>query len=396
MRIALVTWSPRRVAGVEEYVSLVIPAMHAAGHQVALWHEVDGSHDRQPIHLPPGVPRFSAEQLGVDAALRALSFWAPDIVYVQGLRDVKTEAKVLEIAPAVLFLHTYSGTCISGSKTFARPALMPCDRRFGVPCLVNFFPRGCGGNSPVTMWKLFNRESERLQLLGRYRSIVTHSHHMRDEMEKHGLHASVIPFPVEAHTIDEMAAVQDTWHLLFAGRMHYLKGGLLLLDALADVTARSGRAIRVTFAGDGPDRPEWEARGRRLQSRTPDLLTIEFTGWLTQQQIGELLSRVHLLVVPSVWPEPLGSVGPAAAQHGIPAAAFAVGGIPEWLVDGVSGHLAPATPPTAARLGEAIVRCLNDPKHYAELRGGAREIAAKFTMTRHLPALVGAFERATQ
>ena len=49
----------------------------------------------------------------------------------------------------------------------------------------------------------------------------------------------------------------------------------------------------------------------------------------------------RLLVVPSVWPEPFGSVGMAAARCGVPAAAFAVGGIPQWLHDGVNGHLAP-------------------------------------------------------
>ena len=52
------------------------------------------------------------------------------------------------------------------------------------------------------------------------------------------------------------------------------------------------------------------------------------------------MAASDLLVVPSVWPEPFGSVGPAAAQHGIPAAAFAVGGIPQWLHEGVNGHLA--------------------------------------------------------
>ena len=66
----------------------------------------------------------------------------------------------------------------------------------------------------------------------------------------------------------------------------------------------------------------------------------------------------RLLVVPSVWPEPFGSVGMAAARYGVPAAAFAVGGIPQWLHDGVNGHLASATPPTSASLADAVIRCL--------------------------------------
>jgi glycosyltransferase involved in cell wall biosynthesis len=95
-----------------------------------------------------------------------------------------------------------------------------------------------------------------------------------------------------------------------------------------------------------------------------------------------------------LWPEPFGSVGPAAAQHGLPAAAYEVGGIREWLTDTVNGHLAPAHPPTAEGLAHAILRCLEDPLHYISLRRGAREVAERFTMAQHLPKLIAKFEQA--
>jgi hypothetical protein len=59
----------------------------------------------------------------------------------------------------------------------------------------------------------------------------------------------------------------------------------------------------------------------------------------------------------------------------------------------VSGHLAPADPPTPAGLARAIAQCLQDPVHYAVLRSGARQMATRFTMERHLPALIGVLER---
>jgi glycosyltransferase involved in cell wall biosynthesis len=106
------------------------------------------------------------------------------------------------------------------------------------------------------------------------------------------------------------------------------------------------------------------------------------------------MKSADLLVVPSLWPEPFGSVGPAAGQHGLPAAAFAVGGIPQWLLDGVTGHLAPSDPPTSAGLACAIIRCLEDPLHYTALREGARQMASTFTMERHLPELIKVLARA--
>jgi glycosyltransferase involved in cell wall biosynthesis len=105
------------------------------------------------------------------------------------------------------------------------------------------------------------------------------------------------------------------------------------------------------------------------------------------------MKNSDLLVVPSLWPEPFGSIGAEAGHHGLPAAAFAVGGIPQWLADGISGHLAPGDPPTPAGLARAITQCLEDPNHYAALREGAVRTAATFSMERHLPELIRVLDR---
>jgi glycosyltransferase involved in cell wall biosynthesis len=150
--------------------------------------------------------------------------------------------------------------------------------------------------------------------------------------------------------------------------------------------------LRVVFAGDGPERQRWEMQAATIANGSSDV-QVKFVGWCTESVLGDIMGQTRLLVVPSVWPEPFGSVGMAAARHGVPAAAFAVGGIPQWLHEGVNGHLAPGTPPTAAGLADAIVRCLGEQRHYGELCAGARRIAASFTMEAHLPELVRVFER---
>ena len=77
-------------------------------------------------------------------------------------------------------------------------------------------------------------------------------------------------------------------------------------------------------------------------------MAIEFVGWVNAQQADVLLTDCDVLVLPSLWPEPFGLVGSEAARHGVPVVAFAVGGITEWLTDGVNGYLAPGDPPSAA------------------------------------------------
>src|SRR5262249_16429543 len=148
-----------------------------------------------------------------------------------------------------------------------------------------------------------------------------------------------------------------------------MKGGLLLLDALPAVARRLGRPIRLTMTGGGPDRAAWEAAAHKYESSE---VSIRIPGWLTRAELGGVLSEADLLVMPSIWPEPFGLAGPEAGLHGVPSVAFAVGGIPEWLNDGVNGHLAAADPPSSIALSDAIVRALADPEHHAELRKGAQ------------------------
>lgn len=394
MRVAVASWTIRRAGGVESYLEQIIPAMRAAGADVSFFHEVDRPSDRAHIDIGD-VPLFSAAARGVDAAAADLQAWKPDVMYMNGLRDPHTYERLTALAPSVSFIHAYFGTCISGSKTHTRPYDIPCEKRFGPMCLVHYFPRGCGGRSPVTMWQLYRREVRQLATLQRQNAVITHSAHMQRELAAHGVTSDVIPYapyaacPPNAEGDLSTAKSSD---LLFAGRMDQLKGGMLLLDAAQLIRRRLNRPLRVVFAGDGPDRQRWESRARAMADDDSDLEVV-FTGWCDETRLAMRMRESRLLVVPSVWPEPFGSVGMAAARHGVPAAAFAVGGIPQWLHDGVNGHLAPGSPATAAGLADAVVRCLGEQRHYEELSLGARRVAAAFTMDRHLPELVRILER---
>jgi len=244
------------------------------------------------------------------------------------------------------------------------------------------------------MWQLYRKERQHLATLLRQNAVVTHSAHMQRELALHGVIADVIPFAVTAVETDGHPSVVKSSDILFAGRMDHLKGGLLLLDAVRLIRRRLNLPLRVVFAGDGPDRQRWESRASTIASDDAGI-AIVFTGWCDETRLASLMRESRLLVVPSVWPEPFGSVGMAAAGHGVPAAAFAVGGIPQWLHDSVNGHLAPGSPPTAAGLADAVVRCLEEPRHYEELSLGARRIAATFTMDDHLPELLRILARAS-
>ena len=405
MRIAIVNWSSRKAGGAESYLDHVIGGLRCAGHETALFCETDQPADRAPIALPREAPLWSVSKMGLEAAISALRTWRPDVIYAHGLTDPAIEVRTLQVAPAVFFAHNYYGTCISGLKTFKYPVVRPCTRRFGWECLAHFYPHRCGGLSPLTMWSSFRRESRRLNLMHSYRAIVTASNHMRNEYLKHGFPAEAVKFIPLPVTDPEGALASSNGHrqpdvisanpllthaayrLLFVGRMELLKGGEVLLDALPSVLAAIDWPLQMTFVGDGRERPSWEKKAAIMDSRE-SRLKIQFTGWLEGAQLKGTYDACDLLVFPSLWPEPFGLVGPEAGLVSLPAAGFAVGGVPEWLIDGVNGYLASGDPPSAAGLAEVIVKCLRDPIRHAQLRRGASEVAGRFSMANHMKVLI--------
>lgn len=425
MRIAVVNWSRRRIGGVESYLNTVIPELIRAGHEIAFWYETDEPSEREEIRLPDEAPAWCASEMGVDRSLLALRDWRPDVIYTHKVLDPALERLLLGIAPSVFFAHDYNGTCISGDKTFKYPTVRPCHRSFGWQCLLHYYPHRCGGLNPATMFKLYSVQSKRLKNLHLYDAIVTHSDHMLSELIKHGLspqHAYNFPYYVQdtkageslfgedgsgdgdvAHAASAWPAEEpgrafgkehgEAWHILFSGRMERLKGGQLFIDSLARAAEGLERPLHVTFAGEGRERKTWEQRAALLRNRK---LEVEFVGWVDRQQMGQLFTACDLLVVPSLWPEPFGLVGPEAGLFGVPVAAFAVGGIPDWLVDGVNGYLAPGDPPTAAGLAEAIIKCLRSPANYEHLRQGAVDVARQFNIKNHLTALLEVFRSVTR
>ena len=262
------------------------------------------------------------------------------------------------------------------------------------------------------MWTDFRRNRNALKMLRSYRAIVTASEHMRTEYLKHGFSEAVkvIPLPVERPGLESRPDWFErtrgarrhlcrppgpgaAYRLLFVGRMELLKGGQVLLDALPSVLAAVHRPLQMTFVGDGRERVRWEEKAARLQSREPRL-QVQFTGWLEGEKLSRTYADSDLLVVPSLWPEPFGLVGPEAGLHGLPAAAFAVGGVSQWLIDGINGYLASGDPPSAAGLAEAIIKCLRDPVGHAQLRRGACEVAGRFSMANHKKELMELLEGA--
>lgn len=385
MRILIANEALVGSGGVESYLDAVIPALAARGHRVALLY-ANTRHEHGSVRLDTSVEvSASIADDGLEPAIGRMRAWAPDVCFSHNMRWPHIEERLLEEWPVVKMMHAYAGTCVSGQKAHTFPQVVPCTRTFGPACLGLYLPRHCGLYRPGVMLRQYKTAQHQNALLPKYAAIITASRHMADEYGRHaGAGATIVTAPLFP-TIAIPSAPRDLPQVstvLFAGRMTVLKGADVLLRAAAEAAKALPQRLRLIMAGEGPERPHLQTLAASLG------LDADFPGWVAGDDRAALIRQSTIVVVPSLWPEPFGLAGLEAGVHGVPAVAFDVGGIREWLRDGVNGVLVSARGDARA-LGRAIADLLVDRSRLARLGEGAVRVARELS----LPAHVSAIER---
>jgi glycosyltransferase involved in cell wall biosynthesis len=394
MRLLIATEHLGIVGGVETYLRAVLPRLAAAGFEVGVL-AAQGSDGPGITAGCPDAPVWLAVGRPVNEVARDAERWSPVAVYQHGLADPALEAALAARFPSVLFAHNYHGTCVSGTKCHSRPEPRPCQRPLGLGCLAAYFPRGCGGRNPITMLRLYSTQKRRRANLGMHRAVLVASRHMVEEYRRHGVEEGrlrVAPlFPTDA-TPDPTPPAPRPWsgRVLFVGRITPLKGLLHLVRALPLAAAELARRLTLVVAGDGPERYEAEVAAKAAG------LPAEFLGWVEPERRMSEMRAADVLAMPSVWPEPFGLVGAEAGCVGLPAAGYATGGIPDWLIPGVSGESAPGERPDPKELAAALVRALADDTHRHHLAIGAWQTARRFSPEAHVRSLSEIFQSVTR
>jgi alpha-maltose-1-phosphate synthase len=154
----------------------------------------------------------------------------------------------------------------------------------------------------------------------------------------------------------------DRPYAIFVGRITRQKGVVHLLDAAAHLPAGS----QLVLCAGAPDTPaiaeEFRTRIAELADAPVDIVWIE--RMLPRDEVVQLLSRARVFVCPSIY-EPFGIVNLEAMGCGLPVVASAVGGIPEIVLPGETGHLVAFEP------GDDGLGSPTDPEAFA------RELAAR-------------------
>jgi glycosyltransferase involved in cell wall biosynthesis len=133
----------------------------------------------------------------------------------------------------------------------------------------------------------------------------------------------------------------------FIGQIVPIKGLTRLLHALAELS--DNPTWHLIVAGRDPH-PGAEHEGvcKALAAELGIASRVQFLGYL--EETARFYQAIDLVVVPSLI-EPLGRVPLEAGAHGRPALAYAVGGLPETIQQGLTGTLVSPDRPEELRDG---------------------------------------------
>jgi colanic acid/amylovoran biosynthesis glycosyltransferase len=153
--------------------------------------------------------------------------------------------------------------------------------------------------------------------------------------------------------------------ILCVGRLTSAKGQHILLNA-ARAVKEQGLKFRLTFIGDGEDRPSLEEQILELHLEEE----VSLTGALGQNRVMDYYRKADLFVLPS-FAEGVPVVLMEAMALEIPVISTRITGIPELIEHERTGLL--VTPGNSVELAEAIVRVLKDRDLGRRLGGEGRK-----------------------
>jgi glycosyltransferase involved in cell wall biosynthesis len=321
------------LAGAEVNVLLTANELQRRGHQITLVHGPATGKDEQTWRdaFPQ---RFELDEKNPAAVLRsAIAAFSPDAIFVHKMSDLAVIEALADCGiPVARMVHDHDLYCMRGYKYhyFSREI---CTRAASPFCI---FPCGASiARNPVRWVGYFDKRRE-IELNRRFARMIVATDYMRDELLRNGFARENIethaPVPVVLSE-KEPSTFAPCNRIVYAGQIVRGKGVDVLLESLALVKT----PFECVVLGDGNHRPYCERLSRSLG--LSDRVT--FAGYVSQAKVADYYKDASVAVMSSVWPEPFGAVGLEAMRHGLPVVAFDAGGIREWLIDGITGYLAP-------------------------------------------------------
>jgi glycosyltransferase involved in cell wall biosynthesis len=387
MRILHFNHYGSNAGGAEGYISDVSDALTAEGHESRLVSFAG----EEPDRLMPWTTQVSPAQ--AEAVLGGIedviADFRPDVAYIHVVHDPRVVRWIVGRLPSVAYVHSPYLVC-PGLALYLRRSRRVCQRQAGMGCLVNAYAERCSfGRNPAGHVRKLSRVRSLIEAYNHI-NIFVGSQFMRRQLVHNGLpqeRISILAPVLVGTTPPVYMPPSGRSTLLYAGRVTEEKGLPELIRALADVPVD----WQLVVAGDGPVRPACE----RLADELGIARRIRFAGWVDQAGLEDLYRQCAFVVMPSVWPEPYGRIGPEAYAHGRPVVAFGVGGVPDWLESEQTGYL--ITPGDVKQMGARLSALLESPENQERMgRAALARARVNWRPDAHVEQLIARFDLAIQ
>lgn len=319
------------------------------GHNVSfITTKFNYKHDSEPIYqvstplcnIRPFLGHFIIDIFALLGSINALKKLRPDVVHLcthDLFLPVLMGAKILGI-PVVLTVPDYLIIC--PINILIKPDGEVCTSFHGAQCArcVQF------KLLPIWLKKLvfYYRATLFKKFVSKIDAIITLSQTSKARLEQYGLPGDKIKviyhYQLEAKTIDTRISTGSSRipTILFVGSLHKHKGSHIVIEAMSYIVNPIPN-VRLIVVGTGKDE-QYKARIRDMVDRFRLEKHIEFLGQRENEEILQLVSQGDVVVVPEQWPSDFGPMILVEAKAlGKPIVASRIGGIPEFIRDGVDG-----------------------------------------------------------
>ena len=400
MRVLMLTdLYPPFIGGLEQHVRNLSHGLVERGHQVSVGtmsheglpcqeldggvqvHRIRGTAQRMAeITNPSGRPYAAPlpDPGAVVALRRLIDRERPDIVHAHNwLLHSFLPLKRWSRAKLVVSLHDYGVICAKrslmyGDEICSGPAFAKCLR-----CAASHYGTGRGLIITLANWATQPAQWSSVDLYLPVSNAVVEG----NELQERALPFQVLPNFVPNDIVSRvdpaypaLAALPTEPYLLFVGALSRHKGIDVLLRAYEGLRGVPPLVLIGTASRETPE---------RLPKNTVVIPNLPHGAVMAAWQ------RSTLAVVPSVFPDPCPTVAMEAMASGVPIVASRVGGLPDLVLDGVTGLLvAPGSP---EELGDAIERLVREPATAVRMGKAGKRHLRQFLASTVLDRLEGIY-----
>ncbi|MGO9957306.1 MAG: glycosyltransferase family 4 protein [Solirubrobacteraceae bacterium] len=334
----------------------------------------------QRWHQPPFPDPVTVIQLH-----RVFREFRPDLVHSSGWFSYSAAAALIgKRTPLIVSAREYGFICAKATLVYENAPCVGPELRKCVACAHEQFgtPRGLVAVAGVRLSKpLLRRKMAALHSVSHYVREVAERDLLDDRMRANLVQVVIPSFRTDTDQRPDpaiLARLPDEPFILFVGALRRVKGLTTLFAAYRQLVSPPPLVLLGTFESDTPtDLP-------------PEALALGGASYAT---VLAAWDRSLFGVMPSLWPEPFGSVVHEAMSRGKAVIGTYPGGHADMIEQGQTGLLVAAG--DAKALADAMRRLVDDPEFREGIGRRARARAADFSAEAVIPQFERLYERFT-